>query len=103
MICCQFVFAPGGYDEEFHRLDQEIDAYARALPGFVSAQTWTAPERGLVNAIYYFTDTASVRELARFPAHREAKDHVHRWYQGYQVVISNVTATYGDDRLTTHP
>lgn len=102
MICCQFIFKPGRYDEEFHRLDQHIDAFARALPGFVSVETWTAPEHGLVNAIYYFTDRASVSELARFPAHREAKDQVHRWYEGYRIVISEVTTTYGDDHLTTN-
>ena len=26
MICCQFIFKPGTYDEDFHRLDGQIDA-----------------------------------------------------------------------------
>lgn len=34
MICCQFIFKPGTYDEDFHRLDAEIAANARGLPGF---------------------------------------------------------------------
>ena len=101
MICCQFVFRPGQYDEVFRDLDQRIETFARGLPGFVSTETWTSPEHGLVNAIYYFTDQASVRELARFPAHLEAKDQVHLWYDGYRIIISEVTTTYGDDNLAS--
>ena len=51
------------------------------------------------NAIYYLTDRESVALLARFPQHREAKDQVHRWYDGYRIVVSEVLATYGDGRL----
>lgn len=32
MICCQFIFTPGTYDHDFHRLDAEIDDYVRSLP-----------------------------------------------------------------------
>ena len=99
MICCQFIFRPGVYDDEFHRLDGQIDQYARSLPGFVKVETWVAPEGGTVNAIYYFADRESVDQLARFPQHREAKGQVRRWYDGYRIVISEITATYGDDRL----
>jgi hypothetical protein len=99
MICCQFIFKPGAYDDDFHRLDGQIDQYARSLPGFEKAETWVAPEGGVVNAIYYFADKQSVAQLARFPKHREAKGQVHRWYDGYRIVISEITATYGDDRL----
>ncbi|HWC22779.1 MAG TPA: hypothetical protein VG502_10815 [Flexivirga sp.] len=103
MMCCQFIFKPGTYDDDFHRLDGQIADYARALPGFVKTETWTAPEAGLVNAIYYFQDKESVAELARFPRHREAKGQVERWYDGYRIVISEVTAGYGDDRLPGNP
>ena len=99
MICVQFIFRPGTYDEDFHRLDGQIDDYARALPGFVRTETWRNPEQGLVNAIYYFTDQKSVAHLARFPVHREAKGQVHRWYDGYRIVVTEVKATYGDGRL----
>ena len=27
MIICQFIFTPGEYDEDFHVLDDQIDAY----------------------------------------------------------------------------
>ena len=99
MICAQFIFKPGTYDDDFHRLDGQIDAYARSLPGFVRVETWHSPDGDVVNAMYYFTDQKSVAQLARFPQHREAKGQVQRWYDGYRIVISQVKATYGDDRL----
>ncbi len=99
MILCQFIFKPGAYDDDFHRLDGEIDAYARSLPGFRAVETWYSEDRTVVNASYYFEDMASVRELSRFPQHREAKGQYQRWYDGYQIVVSQVSATYGDNRL----
>ena len=57
------------------------------------------PDGTVVNAVYYFTDMDSVAQLARFPQHREAKDQVDRWYDGYRIVVSEVSATYGDGRL----
>ncbi len=99
MICCQFIFKPGTYDDDFHRLDAQIDGFARGLPGFERAETWHAAEGGEVNAIYYFADRDSVAQLARFPQHREAKGQVTRWYDGYRIIISEVTTTYGDGRL----
>ena len=100
MICAQFIFKPGTYDEEFHRLDGEIDAFARSLPGFDRIELWHAPESGVINAIYYFTDRESVAQLSRFPQHLEAKGQVQRWYDGYRIIISEVTSTYGDGRLS---
>jgi hypothetical protein len=100
MICCQFIFKPSTYDDDFHRLDAQIDEYARSLTGFEKVETWHAPESGVVNAIYYFSDKAAVAQLARFPHHREAKGQVHRWYDGYRIIVSEITATYGDDRLS---
>lgn len=99
MICAQFVFKPGIYDEDFHRLDSEIDTFARSLPGFDHVETWYAAEGGLVNAIYYFTDRQALAQLAALPQHREAKSQVQRWYDGYRIILSEVTARYGDGRL----
>jgi hypothetical protein len=99
MMCCQFIFKPGTYDDDFHRLDAQIDDYARSLPGFQRVEMWLAPEDGVVNAMYYFADESDVAELARFHTHREAKGQVARWYDGYRIVISQVTGAYGDGRL----
>ncbi|MGJ9421924.1 hypothetical protein [Aeromicrobium sp. CF3.5] len=100
MICCQFIFKPGTYDDDFRRLDQEIDDYARSLPGFDRVEKWLSPDGDVVNAIYYFADAEAVAELGRFPQHREAKGQVQRWYDGYRIVVSDIRATYGDGRLT---
>ena len=42
MIACQFIFQPGVYDDEFTALDDSIDAFAKALPGFVGVDKWRA-------------------------------------------------------------
>ncbi|MFC7725411.1 hypothetical protein ACFQW6_09850 [Nocardioides sp. GCM10028917] len=99
MICCQFIFKPGTYDDDFHRFDGQIDDYARSLPGFDHVEKWLSPEGDVVNAIYYFADQKSVALLARFPQHREAKGQVDRWYDGYRIVISEIKASYSDGRL----
>ena len=99
VICCQFIFRPGTYDDDFHRLDVQIDEYARSLPGFDRVEKWLSPEGDVVNAMYYFADRKSVAMLGRFPLHGEAKGQVARWYDGYRIVVSDVRATYGDGRL----
>lgn len=97
VICCSFIFKPGVYDDDFHRLDTQIDGFARSLPGFVDVQTWHSEDGTTVNAMYFFRDMEAVRQLATYPQHREAKGQVQRWYDAYRVVISEVTASYGDD------
>ena len=99
MIACQFIFKPGTYDDDFYRLDGQIDEYARNLPGFDHVEKWVSEDGEIVNAIYYFADQKAVAQLARFPDHREAKGHVHRWYDGYRIVLSEIKATYGDGQL----
>lgn len=99
MINCQFLFRPGTYDDEFRALDAEIAAYAESLPGFRGVEVWLSPDGTVKNASYYFDDIAAVQQLAAFPQHREAKGQNQRWYDGYQIVVSEVTASYGDGRL----
>jgi hypothetical protein len=103
VICCQFIFKPGTYDDDFYRLDAQIDDYARSLPGFDRVEKWLSPEGDVVNAMYYFADRTSVAMLGRFPQHREAKGDVARWYDGYRIVVSDVRSTYGDGRLSAPP
>jgi hypothetical protein len=99
MINCQFIFKPGVYDDDFHRLDAEIDAFAKSLPGFRAVEVWQSPDGSVVNASYYFQDMASVRELSEFSTHQTAKGQYERWYDGYQIVVSEIRAAYGDGRL----
>ena len=99
MILCQFIFAPGTYDDDFRRLDAEIDAYARSLPGFAGVMIWYSSDRAVVNASYYFEDREAVKQLSAYPQHLEAKGQYQRWYDGYEIVVSEISARYGDDRL----
>ena len=98
-IACQFVFEPGDYDDEFHLLDGQIDVFAAELPGFISVHRWVSPDGLLKNSIYFFKDIESVQALAKFPQHLIAKQNVKRWYKGYQILITEVTASYGDGNL----
>ena len=96
MFACSFIFTPGTYDDEFHRLDKSVMDYALSMPGYVGMDRWFSEDRKSKNVIYYFKDQESVREFATFSDHKEAKEKDASWYSGYQVVISEVKATYGD-------
>jgi hypothetical protein len=96
MIAAQFIFEPGEYDDEFHRLDDSIDNDAKSIPGFLGTDRWVAADGLTVNAIYYFDDMSALTKLGRFDDHRTAKSQVDRWYKGYRVIVTEVTATYGN-------
>lgn len=96
MFACSFIFTPGEYDDEFYRLDNSIQQYAESMPGYLGTDRWFSEDKLSKNVIYYFKDQDSVREFANFSDHKEAKAKYARWYKGYQVVISEVKASYGD-------
>jgi hypothetical protein len=96
MIAAQFIFEPGDYDDEFHRLDDSIDNAAKLIPGFVGTDRWVSDDGQVINAIYYFDDMAALTKLGRFDDHRTAKSQVDRWYKAYRVIVTEVTATYGN-------
>jgi hypothetical protein len=39
---------------------------------------------------------AALTKLGRFDDHRTAKSQVDRWYKAYRVIVTEVTATYGN-------
>ena len=96
MYSAAFIFEPGEYDAEFHRLNAIIDAVARASPGFLGVESWRAVEGSRRNVTYYWRDLDSLREFSRHPAHQEAKRQHARWYAGYHVAVSEVLRSYGD-------
>ncbi|CAB4620776.1 unannotated protein [freshwater metagenome] len=98
MIAAQFIFEPGEYDDEFHRLDDSIDNDAKSLPGFLGTDRWVSVDGLRINAVYYFDDMSALTKLGRFDDHRTAKSQVDRWYKGYRVIVTEVTATYGNMR-----
>ena len=101
MFAAQFIFRPGEYDDEFYRLDESIEDYATSLPGFLGVERWVSADGLTKNSIYYFDSMATITKFARFEDHREAKQKVQNWYNGYQVIISEVKASYGDGRIDT--
>ena len=93
------MFIPRARDDEFFLLDNAIASYAESLSCFLGSESWFSEDKKKINAVYYFETMEVVRTFARFPTHQEAKEKYAQWYDGYQVVISEVQATYGDGKM----
>jgi heme-degrading monooxygenase HmoA len=102
MYTSTFTFATKQFDDAFHRLDQEIAAMARAIPGYLGEETWENTAAGLVSNVYYWESLEALQQLVQDPRHRAAKARQGEWLDGYRVEISQVLRTYGDDRLAPH-
>lgn len=99
MYSSTFTFAPGNFDEEFQRLDQEIAAFAKAIPGYLGEETWENKTTGLISNVYYWESLEALQQLTQHPTHGEAKQRQGEWLAGYQIVISQVLRVYGDTKL----
>ena len=99
MYSATFTFAKRQYDDEFHRLDQEIAEAARAAPGYIGEESWENPSTGLISNIYYWESLEALQALVNHPKHLEAKSKQRNWLAGYQIVISQVLRVYGDSKL----
>jgi heme-degrading monooxygenase HmoA len=96
MYSASFIWEPGEYDADFHRLNGLIDEVARALPGFLGSESWQSADGTRRNAVYYWTDLESLQEFSSHPTHLEAKRQYDRWYRGYHIVVAQVIRAYGD-------
>ena len=99
MYSSTFTFAPGEFDDTFHRLDQEIAAFAKTIAGYLGEETWENKETGLVSNVYYWESLEALQQLTQHPTHLIAKSQQGRWLDGYQIVISEVLRIYGDTKL----
>ena len=99
MYSSTFTFSPGQFDETFHRLDQEISAFAKSIAGYLGEETWENKTTGLVANVYYWETLEALQQLAQYPPHRVTKSHQGKWLDGYQIVISQVLRVYGDSKL----
>ena len=99
MYCASFIWEPGTYDAEFHRLNAEIDAFAQSLPGYLGVESWQSADatRRCVN--YYWADLETLKRFSEHPTHQQAKRQYARWYNGYHIVVSEVIRSYGDGTL----
>jgi len=91
-----FIFAKRQFDDEFHRLDQQIAAAAKNLPGYLGEEAWENPATGLVSNVYYWSSLDALQQLMSHPAHLQAKAAQANWLAGYRVVVSKVLRAYGD-------
>lgn len=101
MFSAQFIFKPGTYDDEFHRLDAEIEQFTATINGYLGVERWVSDDGTTRNSIYYFESMDAVTELSRYPTHREAKGKYQNWYDGYQIVVSEIKKSYGDGAIET--
>lgn len=100
MYCSTFIFAKKQFDESFHRLDQEIAAMAKSIPGYLGEEAWENASTGLVSNVYYWESLEALQQLMQHPRHLEAKQAQGNWLAGYQVIISQVIRSYGDSKLS---
>ena len=101
MYIAQFIFRPGTYNDEFHKLDAAIDEFALRLPGFKGVERWFSEDGETKNSNYFFEEMETIKTFSRFPDHLAAKKDYKKWYLGYQVVISQVVASYGDGTIAS--
>jgi len=94
-----FIFKPGDYDDEFHRLNDLIDKAAAANEGYLGAETWYSKDGKVLNATYYWKSLDALKEFSRNPDHLEAKKQNSRWNDGYHIVVSEVIRSYGDEKI----
>ena len=99
MYSAAFIFRPGEYDEEFHRLNNLIDQAAKATDGYIGVELWKSTCGTVINATYYWESLESLKEFSVHPRHLEAKKQYQRWYDGYHIVVSEVVRSYGDNTI----
>ncbi len=72
MYSSTFIFAAKQFDETFHRLDHEIAAAARAIPGYLGEESWENAANGLISNVYYWESLEALQQLVQHPRHLEA-------------------------------
>ena len=95
-----FTFAPGDYDEEFHRLNALIDRAAEENPGFVAKESWVSPDEARRSVVYYWDSREALKTFSKHPDHIEAKRRYREWYEGYEVFIAKVLDHRSDGGLS---
>lgn len=102
MYSATFIFDAGQFDDDFHRLDALIASAAKETTGYLGEEAWEDPKTGRISNVYYWESEQGIKELMNHPRHLEAKARYQEWLKGYQVIISQVLRTYGDQKIA-HP
>lgn len=96
MISATFIFKQKKSDTEFETLDSSIESYVERHPEYLGKDSWVNVEKGTMAVVYYFKTYLGLESLRTFSDHTLAKSKYSKWYEGYQVIIAEVTKTYGD-------
>lgn len=102
MYSATFIFDTKQFDSEFHRLDALIASAAKETEGYLGEEAWEDPKTGRIANVYYWSSELGLKQLIAHPMHQEAKRRYSEWLSGYQVIISQVMRTYGDNTMN-HP
>jgi heme-degrading monooxygenase HmoA len=102
MFSTTFIFDTRQFDSEFHRLDALIAAAAKETDGYLGEEAWEDPKTGRIANVYYWRSELGLKQLVEHPKHVEAKRRYGEWLNGYQVIISQVIRSYGDNTIS-HP
>ncbi|MGY0798155.1 antibiotic biosynthesis monooxygenase family protein [Lysobacter sp. A286] len=100
MFIAAFIWEPGVYDEEFHRLNAMVEELAQSMPGYLGVESWQSADGKRKNATYYWDSLDTLKAFSEHPTHQEAKRNYSRWYAGYHIVISEVIRSYGDSAFS---
>lgn len=68
-----FIFKPGTYDEDFHRLDAEIATVAEHTPGYVGVRNWVSEDGLIRDAVYTWESLDNLKDFSQCAAHLHAK------------------------------
>lgn len=75
----------------------------KEIPGYLGEEAWENTSTGWVSNVYYWQTLEALQELIKHPMHKEAKAKQANWLDGYQVIIFEVSKSYGDSKLTMLP
>ncbi|MCW7494112.1 hypothetical protein ND861_15805 [Leptospira sp. 2 VSF19] len=99
MISATFIFKQKTSDEEFQTLDSSIESFVENHSEYLGKDQWSDQEKGTMAVVYYFQTQKGLDALKTFSDHKKAKSHYSKWYEGYQVIIAEITNCYGDGNL----
>lgn len=99
MFTSTFMFEAKEFDEDFHRLNDQIAEQARQIPGWLGEESWHNESTGLHSEVYYWESMEALRQLIGMAEHKVAKASHERWIGRYRVVIGEVLSTYGQAGL----
>ncbi len=94
-----FVFRINNYNAEFEQLNELINQAANTNPGYLGKERWANSEENKHSVIYYWKSRESLKEFSKHPIHQKAKQNYKKWYEGYEVLISEILTFKSDHGL----